>query len=149
MLICMGSELCCGWMQSSCYTEHGRYGLSWLHVWWNCGVHEQCWVCMVCWSLSYVVNCCWTWQIWIDGRLWSEQCWVTCSFSAMNRLREFCGVHSWQHEWHKMLGWCESVVVSFPSSLVGFLGFHPYMCLFSFRKLLWLVHLVRMKLWTG
>ena len=23
----------------------------------------------------------------------------------------------------------ESVVVSFPSSLVGFLGFHPYMCL--------------------
>ena len=26
-------------------------------------------------------------------------------------------------------------VVSFPSSLVGFLGFHPYMHLFSFRKL--------------
>ena len=25
--------------------------------------------------------------------------------------------------------------MSFPSSLVGFLGFHPYMCLFSFRKL--------------
>ena len=32
-------------------------------------------------------------------------------------------------------GWCESVVVSFPSSLVGFVGFHPYMHLFSFRKL--------------
>ena len=32
-------------------------------------------------------------------------------------------------------GACESVVVSFPSSLVGFLGFHPYMCLFSLRKL--------------
>ena len=29
---------------------------------------------------------------------------------------------------------CESVVVSFPSSLVGFLGFHPYMRLFPFRK---------------
>ena len=26
-------------------------------------------------------------------------------------------------------------MVSFPSSLVGFLGFHPYMRLFSFRKL--------------
>ena len=26
-------------------------------------------------------------------------------------------------------------MVSFPSSLVGFLGFHPYMCLFLFRKL--------------
>ena len=25
-------------------------------------------------------------------------------------------------------------MVSFPSSLVGFLGFHPYMRLFSFRK---------------
>ena len=55
----------------------------------------------------------------------------------MNRIRacrEFC-VHSWQLEWHKMLGWCESVVVSFPSSSVGFLGFHPYMRLFSFRNL--------------
>ena len=30
---------------------------------------------------------------------------------------------------------CESVVVSFPSSLVGFWGFQPYMGLFSFRKL--------------
>ena len=28
MLMCMGSELCCGWLQCSCYTEHGRYGLS-------------------------------------------------------------------------------------------------------------------------
>ena len=39
----------------------------------------------------------------------------------MNRLSA-CkrGVHSWQHEWHKMQGWCESVVVSFPSSLVVF-----------------------------
>ena len=26
-------------------------------------------------------------------------------------------------------------MVTFPSSLVGFLGFHPYMCLFSFGKL--------------
>ena len=28
MLMCMGSELCCGWLQCSCYPEHGRYGLS-------------------------------------------------------------------------------------------------------------------------
>ena len=28
---------------------------------------EQCWVCVVCWSLSYAVKsyCCWTWQIWV------------------------------------------------------------------------------------
>ena len=38
-------------------------------------------------------------------------------------------------KWHKMLGWCESVVVSVPSSLVGFLGFYPYMRLFSSRQL--------------
>ena len=26
----------------------------------NCGVHEQCWVCMLCWNLSCVVKfyCC-------------------------------------------------------------------------------------------
>ena len=49
-----------------------------------------------------------------------------------NRLsarREFCGVHSWQNgkrcrDGVKLL-WC----------LVGFRGFHPYMRLFSFRKL--------------
>ena len=30
-------------------TEHGRYGLSCMQS--NC-VYEQCWICMVCWSLS-------------------------------------------------------------------------------------------------
>ena len=34
----------------------------------------------------------------------------------------------------EVVGWCESVV-SFQSSLVGILGFHLYMRLFSFRKL--------------
>ena len=39
------------------------------------------------------------------------------------------------------LHWCESVVVLVPSSLGGFLGFHPYMCLFSLRKLFcWLFY---------
>ena len=33
------------------------------------------------------------------------------------------------------VGIVESIVVSFPSSLVGFWGFHPYMCLFSSGKL--------------
>ena len=28
MLMSMGSELCCGWLQCSFYTEHGRCGLS-------------------------------------------------------------------------------------------------------------------------
>ena len=37
-------------------------------------------------------------------------------------------------KWRKMWGWCESVVVSFSSSLVGFWGFHSYMHLFSFKK---------------
>ena len=26
MLMCMESEVCCGWLQCSCYTEHGRHG---------------------------------------------------------------------------------------------------------------------------
>ena len=29
MLMCIGSELFCGWLQCSSYTEHGRYGLFW------------------------------------------------------------------------------------------------------------------------
>ena len=31
--------------------------------------------------------------------------------------------------------WCKHVLASFPSCLVGFWGFHPYIHLFSFRKL--------------
>ena len=31
MLMCMESESCCG-LQCSCYTEHGRYGLSCLYA---------------------------------------------------------------------------------------------------------------------
>ena len=37
----------------SCYTEHDRYGLSCMPVCRNC---EQCWVCMVFWSLSFIVD---------------------------------------------------------------------------------------------
>ena len=46
ILMCMESELCCGLLECSCYTEHGRFGV--LTVCRNCVVHEQCWVCMVC-----------------------------------------------------------------------------------------------------
>ena len=35
-----------------------------------------------------------------------------------------------KHSWQNGTGWCEIAVVSFPSSLVGFWGFHPYMRLF-------------------
>ena len=38
MLMWMGSELCCGWLQCTCCTEHGRYGLSSMQE--LCGVHE-------------------------------------------------------------------------------------------------------------
>ena len=41
-----GSELCCGLLQCSCYTEHCRYGV--LTVCRNSAVHEHCWVCVVC-----------------------------------------------------------------------------------------------------
>ena len=41
------------------------------------------------------------------------------SFSAHNKQTNSIFVQV-VAKWHKMLGWCESVVVSFPSSLVGF-----------------------------
>ena len=33
-------------VQCTCYTEHGRYGLSCLYA--ETEVHEQCWLCTVC-----------------------------------------------------------------------------------------------------
>ena len=53
LLMSMESELCCGLMQCSCYTDHGRYDLSTQYA-----ETVQCmsWVCMVCWSLSYAVK---------------------------------------------------------------------------------------------
>ena len=39
-------------------TEYGRCGLSCKR---SCGVHEQLWVCTICWGVSCVANyCCWT-----------------------------------------------------------------------------------------
>ena len=42
--MCMGSGLCCGWLQCTMYLPLWSV----LPVCRNCGVHEQCWVCMVC-----------------------------------------------------------------------------------------------------
>ena len=49
----------------------------------NCGVHEQCWICMVCWCLSYVVKFYFMADVGclLCGKLWSEH-WVSCSFNA-------------------------------------------------------------------
>jgi len=63
----------------------------------SCGVHEQWWICMACWSVSYVVNFCfcWTWHIWVviyvEGCWVSSACWcvVMCSFSRC----EYTNVH--------------------------------------------------------
>ena len=54
--------------------------------------------------------------------------------SSMPKTTRLCTqvtntMHSWQ-----------SIVVVFPSCLVGFSGFHPYMCLFSIENFLWLVY---------
>ena len=53
----MGSEIVVGGynVHCSCCTEHGRYGLSSLYAE-TVECSEQCWVCTVCWSLSYVVK---------------------------------------------------------------------------------------------
>ena len=66
-----------------CFDVHGEWVMLWVAamclLYWawqiwsvltvcrNCAMYEQCWVCMVCWSLSYAVKffCCWTWQIWV------------------------------------------------------------------------------------
>ena len=73
-------------------------------------------VCMVCvayglYGMLEFMLCCEnllllnTVAIWIDGRLWSEQYEYLVHLVHMNRLsayKEFCGVHSWQRDWHKM-----------------------------------------------
>ena len=119
----MGSDLCCGWLQCTTYL------LYWAWQIWS--------VLPVCKNCGYVVKfyCCWTWQIWINGRLWSERSECLVHLVCMNRLESFV-VCIGKMAQDVGLGWRESVVVSIPSSLIGFWGFHPYMRhLFSFRKL--------------
>ena len=72
----------------------------------SCGVHEQCWVCMACWSVSYVVSfcCCWTCMahmIVLHAEGWwvsSGECLVgVYSCIPLLDVNEFCGVHIWQN----------------------------------------------------
>ena len=49
--MCMGSGLCCGWLQCTMYllyAEHGRYGLSCLYAETVESMSSASWVCMVC-----------------------------------------------------------------------------------------------------
>ena len=101
----------------------------------NCGVDEQCWVCMVRWSLNYVVNfyCCWTWHMW--AVFYAEDCGVSNAEYLvhsvhMNRwsvCREFCGAHCWQNRTRCRDGvkvlWCHSHLV-FDSSIPTCACFH-------------------------
>ena len=67
---------------------------------------------MICWSLSYVVKFI---AVEHGGYGLLEDCGVSNAeyvvhLVCTNRLhacREFCCVHSWQHEWHKMWEWCK------------------------------------------
>ena len=102
MLMCMGSELC--WLVVAMYCR-------------NYGVHEQHWVCMVCWGLSYIV------KFIADGHGGygsMKYCGVSNAeylvhLVCMDRLcacREFCGVYSWQNDTRCRDGvkvlWCHS-----------------------------------------
>ena len=105
MLMCMGSGLCCVWVQCSCHSEHGRYGLSCLYA-----------NTVECMSLYGMYSMYSIWSVGVEIEIllllnmadmdqwknvgWAILSWVPCSFIAyMNRLRawrEFCGVNSWQ-----------------------------------------------------
>ena len=98
-------------------TEHGQ------DICRNCIVHEQCWVCIACQSsVSYVVKCCYclTWQTWIvfyveDCGESNAQCHVY--LVGVDRVMYFQSIVG---KMAQDLGMVESIVVSFPSSLVGF-----------------------------
>ena len=103
----------------------------------NCAVHEECSVCVVCWSLSYAVKFVAaeygrygsSFMLQYKTVEWAKlsTLFIQCIWMAKCK---FCGVHSLQNGTR-----CRDGVVSFPSSLVDFWGFHPCMHLFSFRKL--------------
>ena len=100
--------------------EHDRCGLSWLvcrncwvHAWAVLGQYGMCGTYMVCMVRSYVGVYVMLWNFIAaqHGRYGSmEDCGVSnpeylVHLVHMNRLsayREFCGVHSWQRDWHKM-----------------------------------------------
>ena len=93
MLMCIESELCCGWLQCSCYTEHGRYGLScMLRLWSPWAVYGML-ECQL-----YVVNFCWCWTWHTRIVFYVEGCGVR---SADYGKKERCGRVSWEED-----TWC-------------------------------------------
>ena len=145
--MCMESELCCGLLQCSCYTEHGRYSV--LTACRNCAVLEHCWVCVVCWSLIVMLHvkfyCRWTWQIWVIFYVYKTVEWaklstlfIQCIWNRLSACSEFCGVCSWQNgtrcrDGVKVL-WCHSHLVwlVFEASI-------PTCTCFPSEDFLWLV----------
>ena len=81
------------------------------------GVHEQCWVCMACWSLNceilLLLNMA---DIWIVSYLEDSgvrDAEYLVHLVCMNRLsayRECCGVHSWQNGTRCRNGECCGVI---------------------------------------
>ena len=72
--------------------------------------------------------------------LWLDAMWLLtkgCSWSAIVHGYEVSFIPFIKKKLtYKMQGWCKCVVVSFPHLVwLFFLGSHPYMCFFSFRKL--------------
>ena len=53
--MCMGSGLCCGWLQCTWYTEHGRCGLSLIVL--PVTVTFILKACMLCEKNLYACNC--------------------------------------------------------------------------------------------
>ena len=43
------------WVAATCYWVAGMYGLSCMQKLWGF-MHEHCWVCVACWSLSCIAN---------------------------------------------------------------------------------------------
>ena len=95
--MCMESESCCG-LQCSCYTEHGRYGLSCLYA--------ETVECMsrlglygmfgfkLCHDILLLLNMA-DMDRWKTGVSNAEYLVHLVSMNRLSACREFCGVHSW------------------------------------------------------
>ena len=110
--MCMQSGLYCGWLQTAMYLVYWVWGMVCLPVCRNCGVHEQCWVCIVCmvyclYGMLEFKLCCRILLLLRYGLVESygvSNAEYLLHLVRMNRVcayGEFCGVHS-QLGWHKM-----------------------------------------------
>ena len=97
MLMCMERKSCHG-LQCSCYTEHGRYGLSCLYA--------ETVECMsrlrlygmfgfkLCHDILLLLNTA-DMDRWKTGVSNAEYLVHLVSMNRLSACREFCGVHSW------------------------------------------------------